>query len=222
MNQLPKIFCLTLKDTPKRQEYAESHFKNHDLEVDFFEGIHGKKFGLFTKIPYTDDVPNWSPDDGTPHFISQGHIGCILSHYTLWKAMQYMPFGEYIIFEDDVVLCDNFKEKLIHYKSQLPEDWQYAFIGHCCLCPEEGRFHVSENIIQTIEPPMCTHAYMIKKSALPILIETNSLAWSHIDIQIKKRSLPKLKYYVMIPPLADQISINNPTDTLFKSLTQYS
>ena len=61
---------------------------------------------------------------------------------------------------------------------------------------------------------------MIKKSALPVLIETNSLAWSHIDIQIKKRSLPKLKYYVMIPPLADQISINNPADISFKSLTK--
>jgi len=62
---------------------------------------------------------------------------------------------------------------------------------------------------------------MIKKSALPILIETNSLAWSSIDIQIKKRSLPKLKYYVMMPPLADQISINNPTDIAFKSITAY-
>ncbi len=26
MNNLPKIFCLTLKDTPKRKEYAEQHF----------------------------------------------------------------------------------------------------------------------------------------------------------------------------------------------------
>lgn len=217
---IPKAFCLTLKETPKRKEYADAHFKNHNLEVDFFEGIHGKKFGLSSNIPYTDDVPNWSPDDGTPHFISQGHVGCILSHYILWKVLSYLPYNEYLILEDDVVLCDNFKEKLIHYKSQLPEDWQYAFIGHCCLCSEEGRFHVSENIIQTTEPPMCTHAYMIKKSALPILIETNSLAWSHIDIQIKKRSLPKLKYYVMVPPLADQISINNPIDVSFKSLTQ--
>ena len=46
MTNLPKIFCLTLKDTPKRREYAERHFKQHDLEVEFFEGIHAKNFGL--------------------------------------------------------------------------------------------------------------------------------------------------------------------------------
>lgn len=220
MTILPKIFCLTLKDTPKRREYAEHHFKKQNLEVEFFEGIHGKKFGLSTKIPYLDDTPDWNTDCGTPCFITQGHVGCILSHYMLWKTMQYLPFGEYIIFEDDVVLCENFKEKLIYYKSQLPEDWEYVFIGHCCLCNEEGRFHINENIIKTAEPPMCTHAYMIKKSALPTLIETNSVAWSSIDIQIKKRSLTKLKYYVMMPPLADQMSVNNTTDIIFKSITK--
>mgnify|MGYP003331422809 CR=1 FL=1 len=42
-----------------------------------------------------------------------------------------------------------------------------------------------------------------------------------IDIQIQKRTLwdHKLKYYVCIPPLSEQISINWPTDPNFKSLT---
>ena len=42
MSDLPKIFCLTLKDTPKRREYAEQHFKQQNLEVEFFNGINGK------------------------------------------------------------------------------------------------------------------------------------------------------------------------------------
>ena len=46
MTDLPKIFCLTLKDTPKRKEYAEQH----DLDVEFFEGINDKKFGLIILI----------------------------------------------------------------------------------------------------------------------------------------------------------------------------
>ncbi len=59
---LPKIFCLTLKDTPKRREYAEQHFKQHGLEVEFFNGINGKKFGLKTIIPYKDDNPDSGVD----------------------------------------------------------------------------------------------------------------------------------------------------------------
>jgi phage pi2 protein 07 len=60
---------------------------------------------------------------------------------------------------------------------------------------------------------------MIKKSSLKTLIETNSIAWSHIDIQIQKRSLSNLNHYVLDPPLADQLSITNPGET-FQSLTK--
>ena len=98
MSDLPKIFCLTLKDTPKRKEYAEQHFKQHDLDVTFFEGINGKTFGLKTIIPFMDDIlhhnPNWKPGDCPPTYITPGHVGCILSHYMLWKTISYFPDDE--------------------------------------------------------------------------------------------------------------------------------
>ena len=216
-----KTFCLTLKDTVERKKYAQEHFLENGLDVQFFEGINGKKFGLETKIPYMDDRPNWIPDDGPMYFISSGNIGCILSHLMLWKTLSYLPYEEILIFEDDVVLCDNFKQKFLDYKNQLPEDWQYVFVGHCCLPSEEYQIKISENIITTTHPPMCTHAYMIKKSAIPILIETNSLAWSNIDIQIQKRTLKHLSFYIFNSPLAEQKSINCNSDKIFKSLTTY-
>ena len=231
MNKLPKIFCLTLKDTPKRKEYAEQHFKQHDLDVTFFEGINGKTFGLKTIIPFMDDIlhhnPNWKPGDCPPTYITPGHVGCILSHYMLWKTISYFPDDEYLILEDDVVLCDGFKEKLIDYKSRLPNDWQYVFVGHCCLPDEQHVHKQNDNIYTTSWPPMCTHAYMIKKESINTLIETNSMAWAHIDIQIQKRSLKILKHYVFLPPLADQVSLLKQTSTdksidsenIFDSLT---
>lgn len=222
MTDFPKMFCITLKDTQKRTEYAINHFKEHGLDVEMFEGIDNRKFGLASTIPYMDDVPGWKPGDSNPHYISTGHVGCILSHYMLWKTLQYLPYEEILIFEDDVQLAPNFSENFQKYKSQLPDDWQYTFVGHCCLAPAPYQITISENIITTTYPPMCTHGYMIKKSALQILLDTNHLAWSHIDIQIQKRSLKHLKHYVFIPPLADQISIKNPTDSGFFSLTQLS
>lgn len=214
MNDLPKVFCLTLKETPLRRQYAEQHFESHKLNVEFFEGIHGENFGLKTTIPYKDDNPF-----GEDYFITSGHIGCIISHLMLWKTLQYLPYDEILILEDDIILCDNFKEKFIKYKSELPEDWQYVFVGNCCLPPEEYQIKITENIISTYIPPMCTHAYMIKKSSLPILIETNSLAWSHVDIQIQKRSLKKLKHYVFNPVLATQKSLSEDGTGIFRSLT---
>ena len=78
--------------------------------------------------------------------------------------MEYLPYGEYLILEDDVELCENFKEKLLDVKSRLPKDWQYCFVGNCCLNKEDS-LQIDDGIIQTVTPPLCTHAYMIKKSA---------------------------------------------------------
>ena len=231
MSDLPKIFCLTLKDTPKRREYAEQHFKQHGLDVTFFEGVNAKTFGLRTVIPFMDNIlfhnPSWKPGDNPPEFITQGHVGCILSHYMLWKTISHLPDEVYLIFEDDVILCDRFKDKLLDYKSRLPNDWQYVFVGHCCLPPEDYQIKVNDNIITTTHPPMCTHAYMIKKESIKILIETNSVAWAHIDVQIQKKTLKILKHYVFLPPLADQVSLLKQTSTdktidsenIFNSLT---
>jgi GR25 family glycosyltransferase involved in LPS biosynthesis len=231
MTNLPKIFCLTLKDTPKRREYAEQHFKQNGLDVEFFDGINGEKFGLRTVIPFMDDIlshnPSWKPGDSPPYYITQGHVGCILSHYMLWKTLSYFPDDEFLILEDDVILCDRFKDKLLDYKSRLPNDWQYVFVGHCCLPPEDYQIKVTDNIITTTHPPMCTHAYMIKKESINTLIETNSMAWAHIDIQIQKKTLKILKHYVFLPALIDQISLLKQTstdksidkDNIFNSLT---
>lgn len=222
MNTLPKIFCLTLKDTPNRKLYAEDHFKKHNLEVEFFEGINGATFGLRSVIPYKDDDP-----EGPDYFIKQGRIGCLLSHYMLWKTLWHNSYDEILIFEDDIELPDNFINNFLDLKTRLPDDWQYVFVGHCCLPPTEYQTKIAEGIITTSHPPMCTHAYMIKKSSIPVLIDTNSQAWAAVDIQIQKKSLKILKHYVFDPPIVEQISLlkqRNPNaydsnDTTFKSLT---
>ena len=89
----------------------------------------------------------------------------------------------------------------------MPSDWQYVFVGHCCLPPEENQIKISDNIITTNHPPMCTHAYMIRRSAIPVLLDTNHIAWAAVDIQIQKKSLNFLKHYVFIPPLINQQSL---------------
>jgi len=211
---LPKIFCLTLKDTPKRKEYAIQYFKQQGLDVEFFDGINGAKFGLKTTIPYKDDDPT-----GPDYFIKQGRIGCLLSHYMLWQTLWYLPYDEILILEDDAILCDNFKEKFVEFKNKLPSDWEYVFVGHCCLPPEKYQIKISDNIITTTHSPMCTHAYMIKKSSIPVLLDTNHQALAAVDIQIQKKTLKILKHYVFLPPLIDQFTLKTEENSIFSSLT---
>ena len=208
MNAIPRTFCVSLKETPKRKEEAIKYFKQVGLKAEMFDGIHGESFGLKTTIPNYDIIP------GREYFIPDGAVGCILSHLMLWNVLINQPEDEFFIIEDDILLCDDFFEKFAKFKLELPEDWQMAYVGWMKY-GEDIITHVSENVV--IPSPMCTHAYLIKKSALKILIETNQLAWNPLDIQINKRSLSKMKYYATKTPLVTQRSVCN-----IKNETWYS
>lgn len=212
MTIVPRTFCITLRETPKRKEEANKYFNQVGLNVEFFEGIHGESFGLKSTIPNYDKLP------GREYFITPGAVGCLLSHLTLWNILIHQPEEEFLIVEDDIQLCDDFFEKFAKFKLELPNNWEMVYVGY--LIPGGGHggdvTHVSENVI--ITKPICTHAYMIKKSALKVLIETNQLAWSPLDIQITERSLPKLNHYAAKTPLINQRSVLNIKDETWYSL----
>ena len=74
MNEIPRTFCITLRETPKRKDIATKYFKEVGLNVEMFDGIDGKAFGL------KSTVPNYSVIPGREYFITQGAVGCLLSH----------------------------------------------------------------------------------------------------------------------------------------------
>lgn len=209
MNPIPRTFCITLRETPIRKAESQRYFEQVGLKAEFFDGIHGKSFGLKSTIPNYEIIP------GREYFITPGHVGCILSHLMLWNILIHQPEDEFLILEDDVILCENFFEKFANFKLELPSDWEMAYVGWIPNDKDDVTY-VSEKVV--ILTPMCTHAYLVKKSALKVLIETNQLAWSHIDIQIVEKSLPKLKYYVSKESLVTQRSVCNIKDELWYSL----
>jgi GR25 family glycosyltransferase involved in LPS biosynthesis len=212
MISVPRTFCVTLRETPKRKEEAIKYFEQVGFKAEIFEGIHGESFGLKATIPNYDKLP------GREYFITQGAVGCLLSHLMLWNVLIHQPEEEFLIVEDDIQLCDDFFEKFAQFKLELPSDWEMAYVGY--LIPGgrygEGMTPISENVI--ICKPVCTHAYLVKKSAIKVLIETNQLAWSPLDIQIIERSLPKLHYYAAKEPLITQRSVLNIKDETWYSL----
>jgi len=131
-----------------------------------------------------------------------------LSHFSVWSAIKWMVESKvtdhrtFLIVEDDVELCEGFKEKLMATIQNLPSDWQFVFVGHCCL--DTKTLMVREGVAHTPDPPMCTHAYMVRKTAVKHLIATNELMYAPIDIQLKKRTLPTISHYSLVPPLATQ------------------
>jgi len=187
------IYCITLKQTPERYEAARKHFEDKKIPVNFFFGIHGPTFGITTLKKQREGG-----------FMSQGHTGLILSHYMLWSHIKMRGSGiPSLILEDDAEIPDDFWNKFTSISKQVPDDWELLYLGSNPGSPwEKAEKVVSENI--AVMPAYATHAYMIKPSAVDILLATNHVASEHIDVQIIRNSLPFLKHYCITPSLITQ------------------
>jgi glycosyl transferase family 25 len=86
-----------------------------------------------------------------------------------------------LIFEDDVILCDNFIDKLNNYITQLPENFDMLFIGDGCnLHIEKHKLIPNKNIYEKCLYPTswggdgaskCCDSYIISKKCANKLCE---------------------------------------------------
>lgn len=64
--------------------------------------------------------------------ISDSEISVCLHHIECFRKIARGDDDYALIFEDDVILCNNFKKKLEEYLVYLPANWDMLFIGDGC------------------------------------------------------------------------------------------
>ena len=60
--------------------------------------------------------------------LTDGEISLMLHHFECYKIISE-KYDYAIIFEDDVILADDFNNKIEKYISDLPDDWDMLFFG---------------------------------------------------------------------------------------------
>jgi len=207
---LPTTFCISLKETPIRTNGFLDLAKKADLPVSVFYGVLGDSLGLIPKLTNELECPKKNV------FINERAIGCNLSHFLLWNMLKYRSEEEFLIFEDDAIIPDDFISSFKKLYDQLPSNWEFVYIGWIPYGKDSAPLIVSDGI--SIRSPSATHAYMIKKSAIEILCDNVVPFQSPLDLAIINRCLPKLKHYVFDPPLVRQRSYANVKDPVWMSL----
>ncbi len=128
--------------------------------------------------------------------VSIGSVAITLSHILAYIKLIQSKKDFCLVFEDDVIFDNNFKNNLDNYINQLPDDWEMLFIGDGC------NLHIDSNIINNsdkniflkshYEPIIygnagatrCVDSYLInRKCASKILKEIINLN-SKIDLNI--------------------------------------
>jgi GR25 family glycosyltransferase involved in LPS biosynthesis len=176
-----KAFCINLDRRPERYEEAKSEFEKHGLVVERISGVDGNPDNLQTKI-----LP--------------GHVGCVLSHVKILKKAKEENLNNVLVFEDDVVFCDDLQEKFNIFVKQLPEDWDMIYFGgnHNNIPLEM----VSENIGHA-KKTYTTHAYAIKDTIYDFAIKVLSKVQYEVDVNYSLLQ-QSFNCYVFRPHLAWQ------------------
>ena len=198
-----KTICLTMPETPSRRLASEKHFAELGLAVDFMPSINGEVFGLQTSREYTLDGPPFNGYRVPPRV-----VGIFLSHCTVWMAAALMDDAEFFILEDDALFCEGWKERLQQALADVPKDYDILYVGSCC-CKGKPTENVKGEVF-VVEWPLCLHAYIIAKKAIPTLIRTQRNCYAPIDVALAIHTLPYLKAYTILPRIVGQRSLELP------------
>lgn len=193
-----KHLCLTLPESPERQERAQAHFTERGVtDVHFVMGINAEKAGLTAGHVYEIDAP------GSGYKMGPKPTGIWLGHYIAWCVCAALPDEHFLIFEDDVILPEDWQEKYKKALADTPENWDVLFFGSCCT---EGypKKHIAGNIFET-KHAQCLHAYAVSKRAVEKMIRTQRDCYGPVDILLIFHTFEHLKVYVVLPRLAIQV-----------------
>jgi len=112
--------------------------------------------------------------------VKKSMVSLMNKHYYVYKLIAE-NYENALILEDDVILCDNFIEKLNSYMSQLPEYYDMLFIGDGCnLHIEQHKLIPNKNIYEKCLYPTswggngasrCSDSYIISKECANKLSE---------------------------------------------------
>ncbi len=113
------------------------------------------------------EYPNIFGNNPCGRKLKYSEISLSLKHIKIIKDI-FLNYDYGLILEDDVILCDDFKGEFEKSFSQLPNDWDLAWVGTCC------NLHapiVGEQRVYKMNGSRCTHAYIMSKKCASKILE---------------------------------------------------
>lgn len=209
-----KAYMISLNDASEKVEYL----KSFGIETILVKGVNGKTM--------SDEEISERVSKSYQWFGPKSAIGCGISHMNTWKMFLETDDEYAIIFEDDVVLEDNFNEKFELALQDVPESFDILYLG-CIGCDNEKPINIVKLLSSSIFLPkmfnsyqqltdnisipslaLCLHGYVLsRKGATKLLEYLDGKLNNHIDICIQHLVLDdKIESYSTTPRIAYQTS----------------
>ena len=197
----PRTFVLTVRRQIKRFDDTVKHLDEQGIKWERFDGVDNQICRLQSKDTFDFDRAG--------ERLESKHVAATLTHYLLWKVMQYQPDDSFVALEFDVRFVEGWQQAYHSAMALLPEDWDLVYLGSCCCKDRETtpitNFFINKSTnLFSVKYPLCGHAIMYRKKSLETLLDVHQKINMPLDIAMYHMSLPKLKVYTILPRIVDQ------------------
>ncbi len=202
---LVKHYALFCSELPDREKALRSHLEERGVRANYWQGYHGRTWTLATTKPYEKGK-----------YLPVGHVGLNLGSWAMWQYAYLDSTDDDIcvFFEDDVCLPEDYwsqqQKLLLQLEADCP-NWNMVFLGVAETFPAvwnkvTERIGLPDSRLCHINEPFGTHAMMLRRSALPILLENMRAAHKNLDQQLWDRVLSKglLNWCAVLPSIVTQ------------------
>jgi len=155
-----KVFVINLDRREDRLMHVTEQMKSQNISFERVSAIDG---ATLTDIPEE---------------LKGGAYGCTLSHRKCIEMAKNSGAENVLIFEDDVVLDENFTDIVLSSYHKVPRDWKFLYFGGNHI---RGLDHVMDNVFK-LRYSYATHAYAIHSSMYDMLLNVMPLLKIPVDV----------------------------------------
>lgn len=188
-------FCIYLEEEPWKKSAAASHFDERDIRVEWISGFHGPTIGL------SADLACERFSNGTRSYVHVNQIGATLSYLMALRTGLLITDEDFIIFEDDVILCENFVTVFERLHKRL-KSHHVAQLGYCRS--EDKLTQVIDADLSRCVYPFGNAAIWWSRKGAELAVRSVKPICEPTDIAFMRRVYPFLSHVIVTPPIAEQ------------------
>jgi hypothetical protein len=143
-------YCINLPRRPDRRQRAAAQFEAAGLSdrVAFFDAIDGSQLSH-------------------PGLVSDGQVGCAMSHLAVLRAAWEQGNAHVLVFEDDVELVPEFTPSLEAAVARCPASYDLCYAGGICRDAWGNYLYPFDDLLARVGSVSGTHAYIVNLNAYP-------------------------------------------------------
>lgn len=115
-----------------------------------------------------------------PSNMTYGACGCSEAFRLNITEAKGLGVDSTLIFEDDVVLCDDFERKFSEFIDDAPPDWELIYLGWRKDCPPEITCGVNAKL-NRVSKMFCTHAVAVRSTVYDMILSASETPKVPID-----------------------------------------